>query len=92
MASVSELVPVVGVTAACEAIGVARASFYRQGYVNLQVLQEVSTATAETQFGAPIISTREASQLLVPPASSPAVKMKFQRAFSAAPVAEARAR
>jgi general secretion pathway protein D len=31
------------------------------GYVNLQVLQEVSSATAETQFGAPIISTREAA-------------------------------
>lgn len=31
------------------------------GYVNLQVSQEVSTATAETQFGAPVISTREAS-------------------------------
>jgi putative transposase len=30
MASVAELVPVVGVSAACEAIGVARASFYRQ--------------------------------------------------------------
>ncbi len=30
-------------------------------YVNLQVLQEVSTATAETQFGAPVISTREAA-------------------------------
>jgi type II secretory pathway component GspD/PulD (secretin) len=28
------------------------------------VLQEVSTATAEVQFGAPIISTREASTLL----------------------------
>lgn len=31
------------------------------GYVNLQVLQEVSTATTEVQFGAPVISTREAS-------------------------------
>jgi general secretion pathway protein D len=31
------------------------------GYVNLQVLQEVSTATAEVQFGAPVISTREAA-------------------------------
>jgi general secretion pathway protein D len=31
------------------------------GYVNLQVLQEVSNATAETQFGAPVISTREAT-------------------------------
>ncbi len=31
------------------------------GYVNLQVSQEASTATAETQFGAPVISTREAS-------------------------------
>lgn len=36
------------------------------GYVSLSVLQEVSAATAETQFGAPVISTREAStQLLV---------------------------
>jgi general secretion pathway protein D len=32
-----------------------------EGYVNLQVAQEVSTATSETQFGAPVISTREAS-------------------------------
>jgi general secretion pathway protein D len=31
------------------------------GYVNLQVTQEVSNATNETQFGAPVISTREAS-------------------------------
>jgi general secretion pathway protein D len=31
------------------------------GYVSLQVSQEVSSATAETQFGAPVISTREAS-------------------------------
>jgi general secretion pathway protein D len=31
------------------------------GYINLQLTQEVSTATAETQFGAPVISTREAS-------------------------------
>jgi putative transposase len=30
MTSVAELVPVVGVTAACEAVGVARASFYRR--------------------------------------------------------------
>ncbi|MBX6364444.1 MAG: hypothetical protein IRZ00_11300 [Gemmatimonadetes bacterium] len=36
------------------------------GYVNLQLVQEVSTATGETQFGAPVISTRQAStQLLV---------------------------
>ncbi len=31
------------------------------GYVNLQISQEVSTATTETQFGAPVISTREAA-------------------------------
>ncbi|MDQ2668441.1 MAG: hypothetical protein M3Z05_20975 [Gemmatimonadota bacterium] len=31
------------------------------GYVNLQVKQEVSSATAELQFGAPVISTREAT-------------------------------
>lgn len=36
------------------------------GYVTLNVLQEVSNATSETQFGAPVISTREAqTQLLV---------------------------
>jgi general secretion pathway protein D len=35
------------------------------GYVNLHLAQEVSTATAETQFGAPIISTREASTQLL---------------------------
>lgn len=29
------------------------------GYVNLQVQQEVSSATTEVQFGAPVISTRE---------------------------------
>jgi general secretion pathway protein D len=31
------------------------------GYVNLQVKQEVSSATNEIAFGAPVISTREAS-------------------------------
>lgn len=34
------------------------------GYVNLEVSQEVSSATSEQQFGAPVISTREASTLL----------------------------
>ncbi|MFP4623675.1 MAG: type II secretion system protein GspD, partial [Gemmatimonadota bacterium] len=34
------------------------------GYVNLEVIQEVSTATSETQFGAPVISTREAATRL----------------------------
>ncbi len=36
-----------------------------EGYVNLAVTQEVSNATAETQFGAPIISTREAQTQLL---------------------------
>src|SRR6201988_1973523 len=31
------------------------------GYVNLQVSQQVSNATSEIQFGAPVISTREAA-------------------------------
>ena len=31
----------------------------RDGYVNLRVLQSVSSATAEVQFGAPVINTRE---------------------------------
>ncbi|HXC24626.1 MAG TPA: secretin N-terminal domain-containing protein [Gemmatimonadaceae bacterium] len=34
------------------------------GYVNLQVQQEISAATTEIQFGAPVISTREASASL----------------------------
>ena len=35
------------------------------GYVSLDLLQEVSTATTEVQFGAPVISTREASTKLL---------------------------
>jgi general secretion pathway protein D len=35
------------------------------GYVSLDILQEVSTATSEVQFGAPVISTREASTKLL---------------------------
>ncbi|HYH83187.1 MAG TPA: secretin N-terminal domain-containing protein [Longimicrobium sp.] len=35
------------------------------GYVTMAVLQEVSNATSETQFGAPIISTREAETRLL---------------------------
>jgi general secretion pathway protein D len=34
------------------------------GYVNLQVQQEVSAVTNQVQFGAPVISTREASASL----------------------------
>lgn len=34
------------------------------GYVNLDLTQEVNTATSEEQFGAPIISTREAATQL----------------------------
>ncbi len=34
------------------------------GYVNLRIVQEVSTATSEEQFGAPVISTREAATQL----------------------------
>ncbi len=36
-----------------------------EGYVNLLLTQEVSSATAETQFGAPVISTREATTQLL---------------------------
>jgi general secretion pathway protein D len=36
----------------------------QDGYVNLDLVQEVNTATAEEQFGAPIISTREAATQL----------------------------
>jgi general secretion pathway protein D len=35
------------------------------GYVTLAIVQEVSNATAETQFGAPVISSREASTRLL---------------------------
>ncbi len=36
-----------------------RPTINRDGYVNLSVLQEVSNATAQVQFGAPVINTRE---------------------------------
>jgi general secretion pathway protein D len=39
---------------------VVRPSINTDGYVALLVQQEMSTATDETQFGAPVISTREA--------------------------------
>jgi type II secretory pathway component GspD/PulD (secretin) len=43
-----------------------RPTINADGYVNLAVQQEVSVATAETQFGAPVINTREAqTELLV---------------------------
>lgn len=35
------------------------------GYVKLSILQEVSSATSEVQFGAPVISTREANTKLL---------------------------
>lgn len=34
------------------------------GYINLDLVQEVNTATSEEQFGAPVISTREAATQL----------------------------
>ncbi len=40
---------------------IVKPTINHDGYVSLQIQQEVSAATAETQFGAPIISTREAS-------------------------------
>lgn len=36
-----------------------RPTINRDGYVNLSVLQEVSSATSQVQFGAPVINTRE---------------------------------
>ena len=35
------------------------------GYVNIQLTQEVNNATSETQFGAPVISTRKATTHLL---------------------------
>lgn len=43
-----------------------RPTINEDGYVSLQIQQEVNSATSETQFDAPVISTREAStQVLV---------------------------
>lgn len=39
-------------------------TIYPDGYVNLSVAQEVSSATSEVQFGAPVISTRQAQAQL----------------------------
>ena len=40
---------------------VVRPTINHDGYVSLQIQQEVNAATSETQFDAPVISTREAS-------------------------------
>jgi Flp pilus assembly secretin CpaC len=43
-----------------------RPTINADGYVTLSVLQEVNNATSETQFGAPVINTREAeTQLMI---------------------------
>lgn len=42
-----------------------RPTINADGYVTLSVLQEVSNATSETQFGAPVINTREAETELM---------------------------
>jgi general secretion pathway protein D len=42
-----------------------RPTINADGYVTLQLVQEVSNATGEVQFGAPVISTREAETRLV---------------------------
>lgn len=45
---------------------IVRPTINQDGYVSLLIQQEISAATAETQFGAPVISTREAAtQVLV---------------------------
>ena len=49
MAAVSQLTPTVGVAAACAALGVARASFYRQLVPNLLSAKRPSPARALTQ-------------------------------------------
>jgi len=65
MASVTDLVPVVGVTAACEAVGVARASFYRheRGYAERVAAHAVPSLRHEGAAG-------ERSEHPVPGASS----------------------
>ena len=42
-----------------------RPTINADGYVTLSILQEVSTATSEEQFGAPVIKTREAETELM---------------------------
>ena len=55
MASVAELGPLVGVTAACETLGVARASFYRQAHP--LAARDQRTTVASDPVGGPIGST-----------------------------------
>src|SRR5689334_403348 len=78
MASVTELVPVVGVAAACEAVGVARASFYRQTRRHDEPLAERSRPSPRDEGAA-----GERSELGVPGASV-VVDRVHPRALSAA--------
>lgn len=78
MASVTELVPVVGVAAACEVIGVARASFYRQSQHHDGPLADRSGPSPRDEGAA-----GERSELSVPGASA-AVDRAHPRALSVA--------
>ena len=74
MTSVTELVPVVGVTAACEVLGVARASFYRHERcrVPLGIVTVIESESGEVGDVGPGASLRhegaagERSELMVP--------------------------
>jgi len=61
MASVAELGPLVGVTAACETLGVARASFYRQAQP--RAARDQRTTVASDPGGGPIGSPLPAPSL-----------------------------
>jgi putative transposase len=93
MASTRELVPLIGVTAACQAVGVGRASFYRRGRSQSAALERrepAVPATAPTGVGS--LSDRLAALTPADPAaaapmaaaSPPALAAVHSRALSAA--------
>ena len=78
MASVTELVPVVGVAEACEAVGVARASFYRQARRRRALSAPLPPPSPRHEGAA-----GERSELSVPGAATP-VDRAHPRALSVA--------
>ena len=78
MASVTELVPVIGVSAACEAVGVARAGFYRRE--RRQVERSVDLAVASPRHEG---AAGERSEHPIPSSSSVRPRV-HPRALSAA--------
>jgi putative transposase len=89
MASVTELVPMVGVIAACEAVGVARATFYRRERRQIGRSADLQGASLRHEGAAgerseQIVPPRVTDQGVEAPPPTPPMSRSHPRALSAA--------